>query len=167
MNLRRGLVTMAVLPCLVLASCADDTVDEIRGVETPSPSPSPSPVETVGGRFGSKHSPRPRPSPSVPAIVTPQPVPSTLSGTWLGVLRTSQNPNRFDDELKDLRKRYGGQILVGQVFCFPGVNEGRSLPDDGYFLAFITGSLPAAQALVADSGYSAHFYARVEDRCGG
>jgi hypothetical protein len=165
-NPRQGLVTVAVLSSLfVLTSCTPGPVEEASGTTSPSPSPSPSPVETVGGRFGSKHRPKPRPTP--PSVVTPQPIPSTLTGTWLGVLRTSRNPNRFDDELKDLRKRYDGRIIVGQVFCFPGVNEGRSLPDDGYILAFITGSLPAAQALVADSGYSAHFYARVEDRCGG
>ena len=98
---------------------------------------------------------------------TPTPLPSTLTGTWLGVLATVRDPNKLDADLKKLRQRFGGQVMTGQVFCWPGVNEGRHMADDTYFLAFITGSRPAAESLVAQSGYDVEFYARVVDRCGG
>lgn len=171
----RGGVTGAVALALALAlmSCSPDStrVSEAEEIVTPSPSPSPvpSPVSTVRGRFRSKHSPKPpSPPPPPPAVVaSPAPVPSTQTGIWLAVLATERDPNKLDADLKKLRKRYGRSVMTGQVFCYPEVGEGRNLRDDSYILAFITGSLAAAEALVAESGYPAEFYERVTDRCGG
>lgn len=167
-----GAAGIAVLSlALALASCSPPLeMSEREEVVTPGPFPSamPSPVETVRGRFGSKHTPRSKPSsPSPDVVATPTPLPSTMTGTWLAVLATVRDPNKLDEDLKKLRKRYGGSVMTGQVFCWPEVNEGRHMPDDAYILAFITSSRPAAEALVVDSGYPAEFYARVTDRCGG
>lgn len=151
---------------VLLGACSSDQEEPPEVAPSPSPSPTPSPVQTVGGRFGSRHTPRP-PSPSPVVVQTPTPLPSTLTGTWLGVLATVRDPNKLDEDLKKLRKRFGGQVMTGQVFCWPGVNEGRQMADDTYFLAFITSSRPSAESLVAQSGYNAEFYARVIDRCGG
>ena len=161
----------AIAMVFALVACSPDlpegpVADAGEATPTPAPSPSPSPVETIDGRFGSKHTPRP-PSPPPVVIQTPVPLPSTMTGIWLGVLATVRDPNKLDDDLKKLRKRYGSAVMTGQVFCWPEVNIGRHMPDDYYILAFITGSRPAAENLVADSGYKAEFYARVTDRCGG
>lgn len=159
----------SVVLLIALASCSPSQPVEpaVEAEETPSPSPTPLPVQTIDSRFRSRHTPRP-PSPPPPVVApTPVPIPSTLTGIWLGVLATSRDPNKLDADLKKLRKRFGSSVMTGQVFCWPEVNNGRNLPDDSYILAFITGSLPAAESLVARSGYKAEFYARVTDRCGG
>ena len=164
---RRAGAAVSLSLLVLLAACSPGGVEDPPEVAvSPSPSPTPSPIETVGGRFGSRHTPRP-PSPSPVVAPTPTPLPSTLTGTWLGVVATVRDPNKLDADLKKLRKRFGGSVMTGQVFCWPGVNEGRHMADDAYFLAFITGSRPEAESLVAQSGYSAEFYARVTDRCGG
>lgn len=157
------IVSLAVSMSACSPATSESERPETATSASPTPTPSPSPLATAAASFGSEHSPKPPPPP--PAVSPPQP--STMTGIWLGVLETVRNPNKLDDDLKTLRRRFGGSILVAQVFCWPGINEGRNMPDDAYFLAFITGSLPAAQALVAESGHQAEFYARVTDRCGG
>ena len=164
-----GVVALALTLALVACSPDSAQVSEVDDAATPSPSlsPVPSPVQTVRGKFRSKHTPKPQSPPPPVIVATPAPVPSTQTGIWLAVLATERDPNRLDADLKKLRKRYGRSVMTGQVFCYPEVGEGRKLREDSYILAFITGSLAAAEALVAESGYPAEFYARVTDRCGG
>ena len=167
MSRRAGAAALVLsLSVLVTACSPEEAADPSPSAPSPPPSPTPSPLETIRGRFGSRHTPRP-PSPTPVVVQTPAPLPSTLTGTWLGVLATVRDPNKLDADLKKLRKRFGRSVMTGQVFCWPGVNEGRHMSDDTYFLAFITGSRPEAESLVAQSGYDAEFYARVFDRCGG
>jgi hypothetical protein len=51
-------------------------------------------------------------------------------GVWLAVLRVEDDPNLLDRDVRDLRKPAGRSLVVAQVSCFDGLEQGLEIEDE-------------------------------------